>query len=31
MFEPVTMTSSMVTPERPVVCGVGAGSWANVI
>src|SRR4029077_7271425 len=31
MFEPVTTTSSMVTPGWPVVCGVGVGSCANVM
>jgi hypothetical protein len=31
MFEPVTMTSSMVTPERSATCGVGDASWASVI
>ena len=31
MFEPVTTTSSMVTPERSGVCGVGEASWPNII
>src|SRR5438552_13119636 len=31
MLEPVTITSSIVTPGWPVVCGVGAGSCANVM
>src|SRR5205823_7986301 len=31
MFEPVTITSSIVTPGWPVVCGVGATSCANVV
>src|SRR6476469_6792646 len=31
MFEPVTITSSIVTPGWPVVCGVGASSCANVM
>src|SRR6266550_4041023 len=31
MFEPVTTTSSIVTPGWPVVCGVGVGSCANVM
>src|SRR6266568_7293741 len=30
MFEPVTITSSIVTPGWPVVCGVGNGFCANV-
>src|SRR6266567_1304053 len=30
MFEPVTITSSIVTPGWPVVCGVGDGFCANV-
>src|SRR6266480_2658396 len=29
MFEPVTMTCSMVTPGRTAVCGAGVISWAN--
>ena len=31
MLEPVTMTSSMVTPERSDVGGEGDVSWPNVI
>jgi hypothetical protein len=31
MFEPVTITSSMVMPGWPVVCGVGTSSCATVI
>src|SRR5438105_12456953 len=31
MFEPVTITSSIVTPGCPTVCGVGVGSCASAI